>query len=80
MNQENGTHSQDKRKATENGSEIIQMLELEDKDFSMALRTTCNGIKQNILLMNEKVEILNGERKIKMTFEMEILEIKNTIF
>lgn len=80
MNQENGTHSQDKRKATEDGSKIIQMLELEDKDFSITVVTTCNGIKKNILLMNEKVENLNRARKIKMIFKMEILEIKNTIF
>lgn len=59
-----------KTKVTGNSPKIIQMLELEDEDFSMAVTTIHNGIKKNILLMDEKLENLNRERKIKMIFSM----------
>lgn len=58
--QENATHSQEKRKSTENSSTIIK--KLDEKDFLNGYyRAILKEIKQNILSVNEQIENLNRE-------------------
>lgn len=58
---------------------MTQLLELTDKDFLSSYYTQAQGIKENMLIMNE--EIGNLSRKIGTTIknEMKILEVKRTI-
>lgn len=46
------TLSREKRQTTETNSEMIQMLDLAEKDFKAVIITMVNEVKENMLVMD----------------------------
>lgn len=55
---------------------MTQKLDLADKDFK-AVVTVLKDVKENMLLMNEKIVYVKKIRNFKRKNQIEILELKN---
>lgn len=56
------TRLQEKRQTTETNPKITQAMELADKDFKVVIITMLNKAKENMPVVNEKIQNLNKER------------------